>query len=277
MTMREGEGDKAEIQKQWDADPCGAETVKSEEPESLAFYRAIREHRYKVYGPWMDRALRFSEWRDKDILEIGVGLGSDHFRFASGGNRMTALDLSREHLRQTGLHLSLEGLTHTPVYGDAERMPFPDASFDLVYAFGVIHHTPDTEAAVAEIHRVLRPGGTALVALYHRDSFAFWLGLVLGRGIVHGDLRKGWRRLIAEVEYRKDEDSAVPLVKVYSRRQARKLFSAFASVDIDVFHVASRTATKVGQWLAPRRTPEEVEEMLRPLGWYLIVRARKRG
>ena len=76
---------------------------------------------------------------------------------------MTALDLSREHLKHTSRHLTLEGLSTAPVYGDAERMPFPDNSFDLVYSFGVLHHTPGTQKAIAEVLRVLRPGGTALI------------------------------------------------------------------------------------------------------------------
>lgn len=275
--MGELEQDKVEIQKQWDEDPCGADTVKHLEPGTLAYYQAIRDHRYRVFAPWMDQKIRFSDWRDKDILEVGVGLGSDHFRFAALGNRLTALDLSREHLRQTSRHLSLEGFSHTAVYGDAERMPFPDASFDLVYAFGVIHHTPNTEVAVGEIHRVLRSGGTALIALYHRDSFAFWLGLILGAGVVRGGLRKGWRRLLADVEYRRDANSAVPLVKVYSRRTARRLFAAFESVEIETCHVASRTATMVGRRLFPQRTPAQLEELLSPFGWFLIVRAKKSG
>ena len=137
--------------------------------------------------------MAFRDWTDRDILEIGVGMGSDHFSFASRGNRMTALDLSRTHLRHTAAHMALEGLQRRPIYGDAESMPFDSASFDAVYAFGVLHHTPGTDVAIGEVRRVLRPGGTALLTFYHRDSLWF-LNFLIRRGILHGGFwREGWR------------------------------------------------------------------------------------
>jgi ubiquinone/menaquinone biosynthesis C-methylase UbiE len=232
------DSEKLEIQKQWDKDPCGATTATDKIPGTLEFYRAVRNYRYNIYAPWFDRVIEFFKWQDNDILKIGVGLGSDHFRFAQGGNRLTALDLSQEHLRQTTRHLQLEGLTTTPIYGDAERMPFNDESFDLVYAFGVLHHTPNTEAVVAEIYRVLRPGGLALIGLYHRDSWFFWCQTLLANGLINRGLwQKGWRRLLSEIEYRSELNSALPLVKVYSRTQVRQLFSEFSNIDVTTCHV----------------------------------------
>src|SRR5262249_39684735 len=83
-------GDKLEAQKQWEFSPCGAEPVATLARGSLEFFRAIRAHRYQTYGPWFDSMMRFDSYRDKDVLEIGVGLGSDHFRFARNQNRMSA-------------------------------------------------------------------------------------------------------------------------------------------------------------------------------------------
>ncbi|MBD2015737.1 class I SAM-dependent methyltransferase [Microcoleus sp. FACHB-53] len=262
---------KLEIQKQWDKDPCGASTATDKIPETLEFYQAVREHRYKVYAPWFDSVVHFEEWRDKDILEIGVGLGSDHFRFAQGGNRMTALDLSQEHLRQTTRHLKLEGLSTTPIYGDAEQMPFEDESFDLVYAFGVLHHTPNTEAAIREIYRVLRPEGTAIIGLYHRYSY-FMLWVLIWKGLILGGLwRKGWRQLLSEIEYRRDLDSAMPLVKVYSRRQAKTLFSQFSRVEVTRCHVS------LGRFQDLSPVPRSViERILGWCGWYLMIKADKK-
>ena len=230
--------DKLEVQKQWDTDPCAANTVQDQVPESLEYYRAIRYHRYNEYGPWFDDVVKFEQWKDKDVLEIGVGLGSDHYRFASNNNRMTALDLSREHLRHTKKHLELEGLSTESVYGDAENIPFEDNKFDLVYSFGVLHHTPGTEQAIDEIYRVLKPGGQAIVGLYHRDSYFYWLRTMFVLGILQGKLwTKGKRRLLSEIEYRQDQLSAIPLVKVYSRKQTKKMFSRYSEVKLTVCHV----------------------------------------
>lgn len=268
--------DKAEVARQWDGDPCGAVTAAPVEPESAAWYASVRDYRYRLYAPWMRQALNFGRSRDKDVLEIGVGLGSDHLLLAESGARMTALDLSREHLRHTSKHLEYCGLSTKATLGDAERMPFPDGSFDLVYSFGVLHHTPGTRQAISEVHRVLRPGGTALIALYHRHSFFFWLSTIGVSGILKlGLIRKGWRRLLSEIEYRSSENTAVPLVKVYSRRQVRRLFRDFGQVAIVAHHVEGGHFPLIGQVLARRLSRDWFERYLGFGGWYLVVEASK--
>ena len=229
--------DKLETQKQWDADPCGASTVDSIPFGTLAYYRAIRQHRYEVYAPWLLQAVPFQDTKDKDVLEIGVGLGSDHYNFALN-NRMTMLDLSKTHLACTQQHMELEGLKSTPTYGDAESMPFEDNAFDLVYSFGVLHHTPHIEKAIAEVHRILRPGGEAWIGLYHTKSWFFVVQTFLINGLVKGNfMRKGWKKTLSMIEERKDPHSATPLVNVYTRKQCLHLFDTFPSIHITTHHV----------------------------------------
>ena len=266
---------KLEIQKQWDSDPCGASTVESDNFESLIFYRAIRDHRYRVYGPWFDEMMQFDETTNQDILEIGVGLGSDHMRFAQNGNTMTAVDLSREHLRHARRHLAMEGLSTDAVYGDAEQLAFSNETFDTVYAFGVLHHTPDIRAALSEVHRVLRPGGTAIIGLYHLHSWFFWIQTFLVNGILKGGLlNKGPRRLMSEIEYRKDPTSATPIVRVYSRRQVRKLFRRFAHLELRTSHVEASHFSQFA-FLLRGLSRHRLERWLGWGGWYIIARAVK--
>lgn len=268
--------DKAEIQKQWDRDPCGAVTADDADPESAGWYESVRRHRYEEYAPWMPAVMRFEEWKDRDVLEIGVGLGSDHLSFALGGSKMHALDLSAEHLRHTRKHLAVHGLQTEGVLGDAEANPFPEASFDLVYSFGVLHHTPDTAAAVREVLRVLRPGGAALIGLYHRDSWFFWLRTVLFRGVLRCRiLTKGWRRLLSEIEYRSANNPAVPLVKVFSRASAAALFAGFEDVRMSVHHVEAGHFPPPLSWLLRPLARRTLERWLGFGGWYAIIRARK--
>jgi SAM-dependent methyltransferase len=267
--------DKIEAQKQWDTDPCGACTVQSVEPETHDFYRQIREYRYKDYGPWFETVVRFDDFHGKEILEIGVGLGSDHFSFARNGNRMTALDLSREHLRHTVRHLSLEGFTTKPVCGDVEGMPFGDNSFDLVYSFGVLMHTPDTAKAFSEVHRVLRPGGVALIGIYNRNSWFFWIATVLIRGIIGRELfRKSWRTFLSDIEYRSPGNPALPLVKVYSRRDLKKFCALFSRVEITS---CDAEADHFGFFrrLLPPLSRTWFERYLGFGGWYLLARVQK--
>jgi SAM-dependent methyltransferase len=261
---------KAEIRKQWDADPCGASTAPHEQPGTRAFYEQVRQYRYRVYAPWLDPLIESATTPRRRILEIGVGLGSDHWRFASAGNSMVALDLSREHLRQTRRHLELEGLFTRPVYGDAECTGFADESFDLVYSFGVIHHTPSPSSAVKEIHRILRPGGVAIVAVYHRYSLNL-LWFVARNGLLRGGLfRRRWSQFLSEIEYRKEPTSAVPLVKLFSRREAKQLFAGFKNVQISTHHVELPPLHR--RWPNSRMS---LEHLGRLFGWYVVVRAER--
>ena len=242
---------KQETQRQWNTDPCGAETVSDRiETGSCEFYREARRHRYAVYGPWFDSVMQFDTVQGQRVLEIGVGVGSDHFRFARNRNVMTALDLSREHLRHTTRHLALEGLSTEPLLGDAEQLPFESGRFDVVYTFGVLHHTTDIQRALSEVHRVLRPGGFALVGLYHRDSFYFWIQKVLVEGVLKGGfIRRGYRGVMSTVEFRRDRDSATPLVRVFSRRQVRRLFRHWQSTSIRTCHVEPAHLHRLGRFL----------------------------
>jgi SAM-dependent methyltransferase len=268
--------DKAEARKQWDTDPCGAVTAAAVAPETAEWYASVARHRYQDYAPWMPDAVHFADWAGRDVLEIGVGLGSDHLQFARGGARMHALDLSAEHLRHTQQHLAVHGLSTEARLGDAERNPWPDASMDLVYSFGVLHHTPGTEQALAEVLRVLRPGGTAIIGLYHRDSWFFWLSTMLASGVVKlGLVRKGWRRLLSEIEYRSADNAAVPLVKVYSRGQVRRLFGEFTHVRVRAHHVEAGNFPPPLSHLLRGVPRARLEGALGFGGWYLMIRATK--
>src|ERR1700722_1399477 len=220
--------------------------------------------------------MRFEEWRDKYVLEIGVGLGSDHLSFAEAGARMHALDLSAEHLRHTQQHLAFHGLHTEARLGDAEHNPWPDNSFDCVYSFGVLHHTPGTELAVQEVLRVLRPGGTAIIGLYHRDSAFYWIYTMLYRGVVRLGLpRLGRRRLLSQIEYRSADNDALPLVKVYSRDQARQLFRGFKTVSVSTHGIAASHLPRPLSWPFRMLPPALVERYFRFAGWYVCIRATK--
>jgi ubiquinone/menaquinone biosynthesis C-methylase UbiE len=179
------------------------------------------------------------------------------------------------HLRLTRQRFAGEGLATRPVRGDAERLPFADSSFDAVYSYGVLNHTPDTAGAVNEIRRVLRPGGLAIVGLYHRHSAFHWVNTVLWRGIRLGELRrKSYRQLLADVEYRPPESDAVPLVKVFSRSDCRRLFAGFAETRIRADHIEwSHLVPFAALGSGPSRG--RLEALGHRWGWYLTVFARR--
>ena len=131
-------------------------------------------------------------------------------------------------------------------------MPANLSSMDIVFSLGVLHHTNDTIRCIAEIYRVLKPGGTFIMALYH-----FWslphLFHVLYRGIWHGNLRRlGYRNLLSTIEGGADGVTIKPLVKLYTRGIVRTILADFSSVDIQVCALAYERSPLVGRFMPPR-------------------------
>ena len=251
---------KERVRQFWQEHPCGTKFADAP-PGSRRFYELVEEHRYSK--EWhIPGAAGFSETKNLRVLEIGCGLGTDGAQFAKAGADYTGVDLTDAAVELAQKRFELFGLPGTFRTADAERLDFPDDSFDIVYSHGVLHHTPDTAGAVKEVHRVLKPGGRAVVMLYHRDSYNYRVNIsVLRRGGVHmlrwnsgvklvrlltGEseeaLREHARRLKKEREYLSSEEflsqntdgAGNPLARVYSKREARELFKDFSEVEFRV-------------------------------------------
>ena len=266
-----GDDFKQRSRDQWSANPCGAIAADGFEPGSREYFDAIENYRYEVYAPWMKRVIGFDGFRGKDLLEIGCGTGTDLLQFARAGARVTGLDLTPRSVQIAARRFEVHGLEGKFGIGDAENLAFPDASFDAVYSFGVLHHTPETGRAVSEIHRVLRPGGQALVMLYHRQSLHYWGGLVLKHGVLRGELlRYNLREIMSRhVEYGAVE--TLPLVKAYTWAEARRMFHEFASCEISVNQLTRSELRPFGRLL-----PERLFQWLAEgFGWNLVIRAAK--
>jgi SAM-dependent methyltransferase len=225
--------EKQKAREQWSADPAGAVYGREHEFGTRDFFDEVERHRYLEYAPWMPRVMGFSAFAGQRLLEVGCGMGTDLLQFARGGAQVTGVDLTPRSIEISRHHLRLYGQDGGFAITDAEKLPFADESFDIVYSNGVLHHIPDTAEAVREIHRVLRPGGLARVMLYHRNSWNYWVEIVLHRGLLRGQLLRGQTAEDIMSRYVEvNEGEGRPLVKVYSRRQARELFSMFREVRV---------------------------------------------
>src|SRR6266581_9174520 len=166
---------KERVRSFWQAHPCGTKFADAE-PGTRHFYELVEKHRYEK--EWhIPLAADFASARGLRVLEIGCGLGTDGAQFAKAGADYTGIDLTEAAVQLARKRFQLDGLSGQFETADAEHLSFADESFDLVYSHGVLHHTPDTTCAVREIHRVLRPGGRAIVMLYHRDSYNYRVGI----------------------------------------------------------------------------------------------------
>jgi ubiquinone/menaquinone biosynthesis C-methylase UbiE len=134
------------------------------------FFALAGEYLYNRKLPF-DQLIPFAELANKDVLEIGVGSGSHAALLAAHARSFTGIDLTEAAIRNTTARFRQFGLPGRILQMDAEKMAFPDASFDFIWTWGVIHHSADTAAILREMRRVLRPGGRAIVMVYHRS---FW-------------------------------------------------------------------------------------------------------
>ena len=212
---------KEQVRDFWNAAACGEELYLSS--EDRRGYEGHAAQRYAL-EPYIAELARFDESAGKRVLEIGVGLGADHQRFAAAGADLYGIDLTERAVEHTRRRLELFGLRSTLAVGDAEQLGFPDAHFDVVYSWGVLHHSPDTPRAIREVWRVLRPGGSARIMIYHKWSligFMLWTRYALMR-------LRPWTGLAAI--YARHLES--PGTKAYTVAEARELFRDFSGVTI---------------------------------------------
>jgi len=264
--------EKVRAREQWGQDPCGAEYDREHELGTREFFDAIERHRYTEYAPWMPRVMEFERVRGARLLEIGCGMGTDLLQFARNGAECFGIDLTPRSVEITRHRFHLYGAEAGLMISDGEHLPFRDESFDVVYSNGVLHHTPDTAGAIREVYRVLRQGGVAKVMLYHRHSLNYWIEIVLRRGLLGAEFLRG--RSAEEIMSRVIEHSdheARPLVKVYSRREARELFSQFKDVKVEIEQLTRAEL----RFLSSLVSESMLNRWRKTIGWNVIVTAIK--
>lgn len=141
----------------WDKASCGEDLYLSS--TSREGYCEQAKARYRLEGEMIFPFAHFQDSRGLKVLEIGVGLGADHQQFAQAGALLTGIDLTPRSVAHTRQRLESFGFNPSLKEADAENLPFADYCFDLVYSWGVLHHSPDTQTAVNEVFRVLKWGG----------------------------------------------------------------------------------------------------------------------
>jgi 2-polyprenyl-3-methyl-5-hydroxy-6-metoxy-1,4-benzoquinol methylase len=287
---------KERVRAFWQEHPCGIK-FSDAEMGTREFFDRVEAHRYGK--EWhIPIAADFGSTRGLKVLEIGCGLGTDGAQFARAGADYTGIDLTEASIELAQKKFELAGLKGEFRISDAENLDFADETFDVVYSHGVLHHTPDTGKAVGEIHRVLKPGGRAMVMLYHRGSYNYRIGIRIlrraGAGLLksesgiklvhsltgepidslreHAQLAKENGGPSADDFLSQSTDGAGnPLARVYSRREARDLFRDFRTVELRAYFLNKRFIPLIGNLL-----PRSVESALAARwGWHLWIYATK--
>lgn len=296
----------SEVKSFWNTEACGTHFVKNAADER-DFFEKFREYRYRT--EWhIPLLVPFAESRGKKVLEIGTGNGAEAVMFGLNGAEYTGADLTDAALEATRKHLAVMGLTGTFQKENAEHLSFADGNFDWVFSHGVLHHTPNTQAAINEVYRVLKPGGRAIIMLYHKHSFNYYVRIMtymrlrvflkilsrFGRWSrdraamtdsllgVRGNedrqiweihyrnfLHSGWRYLQAKnFVHHCTDGPECPVAYAFSRREAKALFSRFRNVRTAVAHFPLAKYS--------RAIPFGIEKFLaKRMGWYLFIFADK--
>jgi SAM-dependent methyltransferase len=254
LTLDRGEALKQRVRVFWEGEPCGAMHASAVEgtPE---YFAQVEESRY-LLEPFIPKYADFEGASGKQLLEIGVGLGTDLVRFARAGADVTGVDLTDHAVELVRRRLELEGLDGEVEVADAEALPFPDASFDRVYSWGVLHHTPDTQRAIDEAIRVARPGGELCVMLYGRHSwvtFGMWVRHALLAG-------RPWRSLSDILAHHMESEGT----KGYTPKELRVMFRGLAGLRVEP--ISTRYDAHFAGPLA-RLFPR--------FGWFVVIRGTK--
>lgn len=187
---------------------------------TLAFFEEIEAYRYEKLH-YLPALVDFGAWAGSRLLDVGCGVGNDLSRFARGGAICTGIDLAPHSIQLARSNFEQRGLQADFHVMNGERLDFPDKSFDVVFCHTVLHFTPEPCRMIREIHRVLRPGGTAVLMTVNRRS---WLNLI--------------QRLVKlEIDH-----LDAPVFHQYTAAEFRTMLSPFATVDIvpERFPVATK-------------------------------------
>lgn len=233
--------------------------IATEPVGSAGFFRELDEYRFDKLR-YLPNVVDFSAFKGKKLLEVGCGVGIDLVRFARGGAIVTGVDLAQTSIELARKNFEQNNLSADLRVMNGEALEFPDNSFDVVYAHGVLQYTADIDKMVAELHRVLKPGGQAIMMVYNRIS---WLNAL---------------RQVTKVEL---EHEDAPVLNKYSISEFRNYLKPFKSVRIvpERFPVPSRlhkgakgllynTLFVNAYNLLPRA-------LTRPTGWHIMAFATK--
>jgi ubiquinone/menaquinone biosynthesis C-methylase UbiE len=259
----------AQVRNWWNETPCGTQNT-SATPLSRTYFDEIEAHRYSQ-EPFIFSLAQFTRHRGQRVLEVGVGAGTDFAQWVRAGAHAHGVDLTQAAIDHVRARLQLEGLTADDLRtGNAEALDYPDGYFDVVYSWGVLHHSPSISRAVSEVVRVLRPGGTGKLMLYNRHSltaFYIWLKWAVLTG-----------HPFRSISYCLAHFVESPDTKAVTRAEVERLLHTLGVTPVSINSVLTYQDRLEGY---PRLRPlgsilsRLVDSSRR--GWFLLVEFRKPG
>jgi SAM-dependent methyltransferase len=283
------------VREHWNRQPCDSE-LSAREPTSREFFLDVERQRYALQ-PHILECIAWLDWKGKRVLEVGAGVGTDARQLIRAGARYTGVNVDRGSAEATACALRAFAMPGESLQRDARSLDFADGAFDVIYSFGVLQHIPEVERAVAEIERVLTPGGELLVMLYNRFSINYLLEIMFLRklglrllcipGMIGALARLGLPRAKLERHLqihrergrmsreewlsRNTNGPDYPYCRVYGAREAEELLAGFEILRHEVRFFDHRHWGVLGRLL-----PLGLRRALgRRWGWHRILHVRK--
>ena len=245
---------KEDVKEFWNRNVCQTEHLTDTEWGSKAFFEKVENVRYKHHFylkplfQWMGQQKPSGK-----LLEVGCGMGTDSIQLAREGFDVHGVDLTENAIDLAQKRFSLYEQKGSFQVGDAENLPFDDDTFDIVYSFGVLHHTPDTQKSIDEVYRVLKPGGLAVIMLYNTASFNY----VIHR-ILNAPFDGNWK-------------DRCPIERSYYKSDIKKMFNSFDTLSIDVEYFMT-----TGFGIVWDMIPKPIHSFLgKKVGWHFVIKATK--
>lgn len=205
----------------------------NKEEGSKEYYDDLQHVRYSEVYTHLPKLAEFDKHAGKKVLEIGCGRGTDLLQYAKSGSKVFGIDLTESAIKKTKQMFLVYGLDADLRVCNAEDLScFDNNSFDVVYSFGVLHHTPDTQKAINEVYRVLKLGGKAFIMIYAKGFnylFKLFYNHLLRMEFLNHSLVE---TISLHSEFRRN----CPLTKMYSKKQARNIFHNFRDIRIEKLH-----------------------------------------
>ncbi len=259
----------------WDKRPCNIRH--SNQPiGTRAYFDEVEQRKYFV-EPHIKQFAEFETWRGKRVLEIGCGMGTEAVNFARAGAILTVIELSPESLELTKKRFAIYGLTANFILGNAEELDkfLPEVEyFDLIWSFGVIHHSPNPETILNKCKSLLKQNGELRMMVYAKLSYKLFY-LMHETGVwdfnAVDDLLAGYS----------EAQTGCPITYSYTLEEAQKLFAEFKILNIFKTHIFPWNIEKYiahqyeKEACFKQISPELFKQLEAELGWHLLIRAQK--
>lgn len=252
----------------WNQNPFIYSFDKKEVVPDEAFFREI-DRKFIKWTPWtqtdnrpLSGVIDFASLKGKRVLDIAIGTGWSSEQLARAGAEVSGIDLTPKAIEIAQERFRVRGVPSADLrVADAQQLPFPDAMFDYVLAWGCLMHMPNTEKAISEIYRVLKPGGRVAAMMYNKHSLHWWYFIFLSKGILRGKLLSMSKQELANRYTDGVYQGGNQLTKFYSSNGVKKLFGAFKTCAVRIHDVTTpidhfpHRWLPIGSWL-PRKWRE---------------------